>query len=398
MRARGAAGLLAAWTLWCIGCADPRSGVPTMVVERARFEVLIHAQGELKAAVSTPVQVPPELWGRQTLAWIMDDGQIVKEGDVVARLDDTEIAIEESESGQNVSKIDLQIEGQGAAQRQEDRDLDGQIHVNDYEHDVTGKFALKDDLVFSRNEIIDAQISLEFLETKGGLLGSQRTRQVQRHATDSQLLSLQRDTHALKMRQVQEQRGRMALVAPHAGVFAAGRGWDGEKFKVGSQLWRGQEIGSLPDLSKMEALVRVLESEMVGVAVGTPASIVLDAYPARQFTGKVKTVAAVAAPIEQDSPVKYFDVTIELDQSDPALLRPGLHVRATLAAKKQDDVIAVPNQAIFRKGDEVWVMVEDGHGFEKRTVTLGERSPTRTVVSAGLVPGESIALGTVEAG
>jgi HlyD family secretion protein len=387
----------AAWTAITVACSGPRTDVPTMVVAKGTFEILIEAQGELKAAVSTPVAVPPQLWGRQTLAWIMADGQTVKEGDVVARLDDSEIAIQEDESGRNVSKVDLQMAGQGATQLQEDRDLEGQIRVNDYEHDVAGKFALKDEMVFSRNEIIDAQISLEFLEAKGGLLDSQKTRQGKRHATDSQLLTLQRGTHALKMRQVQEQRGRMALVAPHDGVFVAGRGWDGEKFKTGSQLWRGQEIGSLPDLSKMETLARVLETEMIGIAVGTPATVVLDAYPARHFAGKVKTLAAVAAPIEQNSPVKYFDVTIELEQSDPAILKPGLRARTLLAAKKQEDVIAVPNQAIFRKGDEVWVMVATGGTFEKRPVTLGDRSPTRTVVQAGLTPGESIALGAVEA-
>jgi multidrug efflux pump subunit AcrA (membrane-fusion protein) len=77
------------------------------------------------------------------------------------------------------------------------------------------------------------------------------------------------------------------------------------------------------------------------------------------------------------------------------VLKPGLRARAVLAAKRQDEVIAVPNQAIFRKGDEVWVLVQNGRGFEKRSVTLGDRSPTRTVVADGLEPGESIALGTV---
>jgi len=394
-KAVGAASLL---LVLLTGCGEAPRAVPTMRVERSRFELLIHAQGELKAARSTPVQVPPQLWGRQTLAWIMEDGQAVRAGDVVARLDDTEIAIEESDSGQAVAKVDLQIQGQGAVQHQEARDLDGQIRMTNHEREVAAQFALKDDLVFSRNEIIDAQISLEFLDTKGGLLGSQRARLGKRHSADSQLLGLQRQTHALKMTQVQEQRGRMALVAPHDGVFVAGRGWDGEKFRVGSQLWRGQDIGSLPDLSKMEVLARVIESELSGVTLGVPATVVLDAWPGRRFAGAVKTLAAVAAPIEPDSPIKYFDVTIEIEEADPQVLKPGLQARVVLSVKGQDDVIAVPNQAIFRKGDEVWVLVENGRGFVRRAVNLGDRSPTRTVVVEGLEPGDSIALGEVEAG
>jgi multidrug efflux pump subunit AcrA (membrane-fusion protein) len=383
--------------LFGAGCSSSTQDIPTLVVEQSLFEVQIRAQGELKAATSTPVKVPGELWGRQTLAWLVEDGAVVKAGDVVARLDDTEIAIQETDSAREVRKADLQIEGQGSTHRQEQQELANSIHINDVELNVAGKFAQHDKLIFSRNQVIDAEINLEFLQTKGGLLDSKQTRQSKKHSTDRQLLSLQRQTHSLKMLQVQEQRGRMALVAPHDGLFVAGRNWDGEKFKVGSQLWRGQEIGSLPDVSKMEALVRVLESEMSGVTVGVPASLVLDAYPQRVFHGKVKSLAAVANPIERDSPVKYFDVTIEIDETDAAVLKPGLRVNSTLAAKRQEGVIAIPNQAIFRKGEEVWVLVKNGSGFDKRNVTLGERSPTRTVVASGLEPGDAIALGNAEA-
>lgn len=377
------------------GFAKPPD-IPTLTVGRGTFEARVTGRGELRAEKSTPVIVPAELRGRQILAWTLEDGAKVRAGETVARLDDAEILRQERDSRNKVEKVDHQLTGAQASQRQERRGLDGEIAMTRLERDMVGRFASKDPLVFSRNEIIDAEVDLEFLDFKNGILQSRHRRQDRRHAADVQLLGLQRGTHALRMKQVQEMRGRMALVAPHDGVFLAGRTWEGERIEVGSQLWSGQEIGSLPDLSRMEVLVRVLESEMSGVTVGVPATVVLDAQPGVEHPGKVTSVAAVAAPIERDSPVKYFDVVVSLDATVGESTRPGLRARVSLHVKRQDDVLAIPNQAIFRKGEDTWVFVRDGRGFARRAVTLGERSPTRTVVTTGLAAGDAIALGDVE--
>jgi RND family efflux transporter MFP subunit len=208
-----------------------------------------------------------------------------------------------------------------------------------------------------------------------------------------QLLGLQKRTQSLQVQQIAEARGRMALAAPHEGVFVLGRNWSGERIKVGDNLWSGQTIGELPDLSTMEALIRVLESEMSGVTVGTLATVELDARPGVSFRGKVKSVSAVASPIDRESPLKYFDVTVAFDDPDPELMNPGLSARATLHVKRQENVIAIPNQAVFHKGDETWVWVERGSGYDRRPVKTGDRSPTRTVIVEGLMPGDRIALG-----
>ena len=55
-------------------------------------------------------------------------------------------------------------------------------------------------------------------------------------------------------------------------------------------------------------------------------------------------------------------------------------------------MITVPNQAIFVVEGTTWVYVADGGGFDRRSVELGLRSVSRTVITEGLEEGEAIAL------
>lgn len=379
-----------------LACGSDKPRPPALEMQPGLFEMQTEGKGLLRAATSTPVSVPNELRGRQNLAWLMADGATVKTGDIVARLDQTEAERQEQESRNSVSKVDLQINARSGSQGQERFELGEQLRMTGLERDVTQRFSQKDESVFSRNDIIDAQVSLEFLDKKSGILQSKQKRQGKQHAADMQLLGLQRQTHALRMQQVVDARGRMSLAAPHDGVFVLGRTWSGDRIKVGDTLWTGQEIGQLPDLSTLEALIRVLESEMSGVTVGTPATVELDAQPGVIYTGKVKSVSAVASPIERESPLKYFDVMVAFDKPDTAIMKPGLSAHAVLHVKRQESVLAVPNQALFRKGDENWVWIESGHSYEKRPVKIGDRSPMRSVIAEGLKPGDRVALGDPE--
>jgi multidrug efflux pump subunit AcrA (membrane-fusion protein) len=148
----------------------------------------------------------------------------------------------------------------------------------------------------------------------------------------------------------------------------------------------------LPDLSEMEAKVWVLEAEAAGLAEGLETRVILDAHPGSSLAGKVKTIEPIANPIEEDSPVKYFEVILSLERTEPEMMKPASQVQVTILVTQEESALAVPNQAIFVEEGEPWVYVRGAQGFEKRRVELGQRSVSRTVISAGLEPGERIAL------
>jgi multidrug efflux pump subunit AcrA (membrane-fusion protein) len=157
-------------------------------------------------------------------------------------------------------------------------------------------------------------------------------------------------------------------------------------------VWRGQQLGELPDLSAMQARVYVLESEAAGLAQGLRAEVTLDAHPERTYAGSVASVQPIANPIEPESPVKYFETILALDETDGDVMRAGSRARAVIFVEERDAVLAVPNQALFHDDDGAYVYASNGGGFERRAVTLGARSVARTVVQSGLSAGDVVAL------
>jgi HlyD family secretion protein len=74
-------------------------------------------------------------------------------------------------------------------------------------------------------------------------------------------------------------------------------------------------------------------------------------------------------------------------------MKPGHQVKATIYVEQKEDVIAIPNQALFYENDQAAVYVKSGSRYKKRTVKIGTRSLTQTIVESGLDEGDVVALG-----
>lgn len=373
------------------GCTGRGAGIPTERVAVETFQVRVPARGVLQAEQSTPI-VAPQIYAPMTVSWFADDGAAVKEGDVVARLDEKEVQDDLTAARDEVRKLDLEIEIKKREQEDQQRQLTGEIEELEQQRKLAKNFAPRDPEIFSKNDIIDSEISQEGLEAKAKIYDGKKERQHRKQQADLELLQLKRKTQEVKIDQLVSSQTSLEVKAPHAGIFLQGRSWRGDLYRVGMTIWPGWELGKIPELSKMEAKVNVLESEAAGVAVGQSAEVRIDAAPGRTFAAKVKTVEAVAQALDNNSPVKYFQVVLSLDHTDPLVMRPGREVRGTILAQRSTGVISIPNQALFHKGEENWVFVRDGGGFVRRLLQLGQRSLTRTVVRSGLTAGEEIAL------
>jgi multidrug efflux pump subunit AcrA (membrane-fusion protein) len=91
-------------------------------------------------------------------------------------------------------------------------------------------------------------------------------------------------------------------------------------------------------------------------------------------------------------PVQYFGVMLELERTDPALMKPGQRVQADLSLDEQSDVLSVPRQAIFEREGRPVVYVGRGRRFKPRPVELGTAGLGRVVILSGLEEGERVAL------
>ena len=151
-------------------------------------------------------------------------------------------------------------------------------------------------------------------------------RQQERRLTASELTQLEADVTRL-----QASLAALNLPAPRSGVMMHRSSWSGEKFDVGSQVWLGQTVAEIPDTTSLAVRAELPERDLLRVAVGAPARIVVEGGGGSVHRGTVAAIGRAVRSKSQVQPIPVLDLEIDLD--DPgARLRPGQSVRVELAA------------------------------------------------------------------
>jgi len=365
---------------------------PFIEVSAGTFQIEIEASGELDAIDSTFISVPPTALGAQTLSWIQPEFSQVKSGQVVARFDGSQFEIDLADANFELQKLDFSFSDKQRELNISLQNLSNQTLVVDEELDMAERFAIENELLYSRLEIIDSLSDKDYLNSQLDFLQQQGIHYQSKSAAEVAVLDTQKSNQNAIYQRNEQGLKYQEIVAPHDGIFVYKKNWFGQKTQVGQTIFPGFKIASLPDLSKMKAKVYVPEVEALGLKTGLRAELLLDAYPDRLLQGEVTNVSLSAQPKDRDSPVKYFMVDIVLNKADPSWLVPGQRLKANIKVASVDDAISVPNQAIFQDNGESWVYVEKDGTYQKRSIQIGLRSITRSQIEAGLNHHEKIAL------
>jgi macrolide-specific efflux system membrane fusion protein len=139
----------------------------------------------------------------------------------------------------------------------------------------------------------------------------------------------------------------------------------------------------LSDLSSMQLVVPLSESEVLDVRPGQPATVTIEALEGRKLAAHVLSVATLPT---SSSGVVSYDVTFQLDQLEGGL-KPGMSATAEVVVKQAEGV-NVPTTAISAGTVTV---VHDGTQTRRRVVT-GLAGNSSTIVLSGLSAGEQIVL------
>ena len=96
------------------------------------------------------------------------------------------------------------------------------------------------------------------------------------------------------------------------------------------------------DLTKMQVSADVSESDIGRVQMGEPVKFTVDAYPDKQFRGKVAQIRLIAT-VNQN--VVTYPVIVEVANPD-LLLRPTMTANVTIDVATVHDTLRVPNSAL----------------------------------------------------
>ena len=171
---------------------------------------------------------------------------------------------------------------------------------------------------------------------------------------------------------------KMRILAPFAGVAGL------RQVSVGSFVTSGQVLVNLEDLSSIKLDFRLAEVSLPYIAVGQHLRVEVDAWPGQPFSGEVYAID----PRVADS-TRSIGVRARLPNAD-GKLKPGLFARVMLELSRKEAALRVPEQALFPRGDRLFVyVIEDGKAALK-PVRTGLRSEGRVEIVEGLKAGDVV--------
>ena len=143
----------------------------------------------------------------------------------------------------------------------------------------------------------------------------------------------------------------------------------------------------LVDNRLLELTVSVPSTEMAALRIGQPVRFSTDAFPGREFEGKVAHINPSVSPGDRSVRV------IAEVPNDPEVLKGGLFVKGRIATGVRKGVVQVPRPAILswnvaaRTGE---VFVVDNNVARRRGVTTGAVQGALVEIPSGLRPGETV--------
>lgn len=143
----------------------------------------------------------------------------------------------------------------------------------------------------------------------------------------------------------------------------------------------------LVDNRLLELTASVPSTEMAALSVGQPVRFSSDAFPGREFDGKVAHINPSVSPGDRSVRV------IAEVPNVPEVLKGGLFVKGRIVTGGRKGVVQVPRTALLswnvaaRKGE---VFVVDNNVARRRGVTTGAVQGDRVEIPSGLRPGEAV--------
>ena len=171
----------------------------------------------------------------------------------------------------------------------------------------------------------------------------------------------------------------LTLRAPRDGIVVLkDHPWEGRKLKEGDGVFVGLTLALIPDPASMQVTASLADVDDRKVAIGMPATVVLDAYPSTSFPGHITYISAVAQEntTNRQSLRRSFRVFVKLDKVDPARMRPGLSARVTIRRKSEANALLMPREAIDFSGPQPMLR-------NRKTIKLGECNDLECVVLDG---------------
>jgi len=318
-----------------------------MILDVARFS------GSLQA--DTYFIVAPKVSGRLEQLMV-DIGDTVESGDLVAVIDDDEYA---QQAVQAKAEFDVARANQEEAKSALDAERREFERVE----------ALRAKQIASESEFDGARARYEAQDARYRVAQAQVS---QREA-------------ALKAAEVRLSYTRISAAWEGGGTRSVAERFVDE----GAMLRANDQIVSIIDIGSLTAVVNVIERDYSKITIGQEALVTTDAYPGRTFVGRVQRVA----PLLRET-TRQARVEIDVPNAD-GLLKPGMFVLAEIEFGRHENATVVALSALARRDGQMGVFTIDTDAMKATfvPVTTGIRTEEAVEITDPPLEGIVVTLG-----
>lgn len=364
-------------------------------VQQEDFRVVVEATGKLEAAVAYEIGPPSvrDFW-EYNLTWMIPEGSYVKQGDVVARFDATQL-------DENLRDYRAELETTLQEKEKEQRNLEvalrelrlGLVRAEGELKKVDLNVSVPPELI-SSIEIAQKKLEQKLARERVAFLTEKIEFEKQLVAAKLEMLDVKARLFQGKIDYHEEAKRKFSVGSPTAGLVVYVPKMNGDRWEVGEGVWMLAKILEVADVSTLQAVAHVLEVDSARLATGQSAAITVDAVPGLRIDSQIADIGRIVHERSPQDPSKVFDAIMPLAGVDTSVLRPGMSVSVSFEAAVLPDRLTIPVEAVHAAGSgSYWVEVRGAGGFERRAVGLGDRDGRRVVVTAGLTAGEVVRLG-----
>ena len=318
------------------GGGDPAALVNVAPVERKNLNSYLVLNGVVEPERKVEVFSRLSAYVKQI---VKEEGDFVKENDMLATLDDKEIRISYEQAKIQLEQARLSLE------------------------EAEANFSRSRELI--KKDLISEQ---EFQTTEA----TYKQRQLDYQNRQESFKDLELQLNWTKIRSLSD-------------------GYITERLiEVGDRVTANQQVYTIEDFSPLLIRVFVPTSDSIKLEPGMRTEVTTEIMEGAIFEGKVKLINPRIDV--QSGTVK---VTVEVFD-ETMMLKPGMFVEAKIVIGKKEDVLVIPRKSILFKQNKTYVFVMDRNQVSQREVELGLTEEDHVEILNGLDQGEVIVTVGVE--
>jgi multidrug efflux pump subunit AcrA (membrane-fusion protein) len=334
-------------------------GMATGRVVRRDFTYTVLATGEVKPQVGAEVRVGSRISGKVEQLYT-NIGDVVEKGQVVAELEKADL---KAKVAQYQAELQIAQAKLSAVKTLRPREVEkAEADVAKWQASVVlGRKELlrQDELLkqdFTSQQARDrAQEQLSVAEAE--MAAAQKVLELAKVRYSEDLTQAKADVDRAEaiLDNVKVELSYATITAPISGVVASVSTQQGETVAAGLNA---PTFVTIVDLNRLQVDAYVDEVDIGKIKVGRGGVFTVDAFPDREFEGKV--VAIYPKALIQGNVVNY-DVVIEIVTDYKGLLRPQMTASVTILLDQRLNVLAVPEKAVKRdRGKNVVYILSNG--------------------------------------